>query len=127
VSATTVAQLGAGRFDGQAGEVVLPSGRREALFWDATASLWRSNRYLTMRQIDNVGMRANGSPTGAKYPTSPENPNLSGTPNPTAFGFQIHTTHAPDELWQAGLRLQEHLACEFATPDMASAWTRRFS
>jgi hypothetical protein len=121
VSAATVAELGSGRFDGQAGEVVLPSGRREALFWDATASLWRSNRYLTMRQIDNVGMRANGSPTGAKYPTSPENPNLSGTPNPTAFGFQIHTTHAPDEIWQAGLRLQEHLACEFATPDMASA------
>jgi hypothetical protein len=121
VSATTVAELGSGRFDGQAGEVVLPSGRREALFWDATASLWRSNRYLTMRQIENVGMRANGSPTGAKYPTSPENPNLSGTPNPTAYGFQIHTTHAPAELWQAGLRLQEHLACEFATPDMSSS------
>lgn len=117
--AATVDELNAGAppFNGEQAVIVLPSGYREPLMWNGTH--WVGRARPTMREVDNVGMSAQGSPVLWKYPADHiEQPDP--TVNGTAFGFSILKVVNGDEYFAAGLRLQEHLAAALKVIDAAA-------
>lgn len=114
-TASTIAGLGTPRYDGDTGVIRTESGREIGLTWNADQEAWVSSPDYSMRQFDTFGMSSNGSPSSWKYPHFIESPE----PEPLAygFGFQIHKILNPTELWEAGLRLQEHLSASLRISD----------
>jgi hypothetical protein len=129
LTAATVAGLGTPADDGQLGFILLPSGHKELLVWNAAQNAWVGQPKATMKQVATSGMQTSGSPSGWKYPVFVE-PNLD-PPQQRAYGFEIHTLLDASEFTDAGLTLQEHLSAEIRrlssgydvdSPQMALSW-----
>ena len=118
------------RRDGDAGVIRTPSGLEMGLTWNEAEEVWIGQPTISMRQIINLGMRTTGLPANWKYPGAfTETGPLA---DQRGYGFQIHevTDPLPYEMWQAGLRLQEHLSAEMklaadpeaGPPEIALNW-----
>ena len=104
----TVDDLPADPHDGTAAGIRIPSAHVEHLVYHAAQGAWVGRQHWTMRVYQNEGIAKFGDPEIWIYPGDQgEDPptDVHRTPHQ----FQIHKLLDAGQLWDAGLRLQEHL------------------
>lgn len=110
--AATIAGLGTPSEDGARG-VIRTANVEMPFTWNLEEEVWIGPPFVSMRINENIGIGRQGSPTDWLYPaTAVENP--IPVVNPTQARFFIHKVIYGGELYQAGLRLQEHLSGEIS-------------
>lgn len=120
----TLAGLGTPSADGEVGILRLGSGAtawNELLFWNRTQQAWVGRPRFSMRMSNHgrEGMLRDGDPNTWTYIFSGiDQINFA---NVNGFGFQIHSVPRAVEMWNAGMRLQEHLSASFAAASAGTA------